>query len=277
MRLLLPVVVTLVAFAANSVLNRLALLDGATGPLGFAALRLLSGAAMLAVLVLTQGGAERLWRAVSPAKAAALMVYMLGFSLAYRSLDAGLGALILFGGVQLTMVAGAVLSGEAMTPRRVAGSLISLAGLTWLLWPAGPVVVPLAAAGLMLAAALGWGLYSLMGRGAGDPLATTAAAFLLASFPALLAALVARDGLGGTGAMLAVLSGALTSGLGYALWYRLLPHLAASTAAVAQLTVPPIAIAGGALILGEAPGWGFLAATVVVLGGVLIAVLPKRA
>lgn len=276
MRLVALVALTMTAFAANSVLNRLALAGTGTGPLAFAALRLVAGAAMLSLLVQAQGGRGRLVAALSLPKAAALTLYMLGFSLAYRWLDAGLGALLLFGGVQLTMFAGAAVLGEALGRRRIAGGVAATAGLIWLLWPSGEVRVEPAGAALMLAAALGWGLYSLMGRRTRDPLAATAGSFLLAALPVLVAALSLWDGMSRAGALLAILSGAVTSGLGYALWYRLLPQIPSAVAAVAQLTVPPIAIAGGMIVLGEAPGLRFLGATAVILGGVLYAVLPRR-
>lgn len=276
MRIVLLVAVTMVAFAANSILNRLAITDQATGPLAFASLRLVSGAAVLGLMVMAQGGPNRLIAGLSLKKAAALAVYMLGFSLAYTALDAGLGALILFGGVQLTMFGGAMIGGERPGAARLIGAAVAFVGLAWLLWPSGEFQVPLGGAALMLAAALGWGWYSLMGRGGGDPLAATAGSFLIASVPVVLAALVLWDGITLPGAALACLSGAVTSGLGYALWYRLLPSLAATTAAVSQLTVAPIAIAGGALMLGEAPDLTFLIATLVILAGVLIAVVPFK-
>lgn len=276
MRFAALVAITMVAFAANSILNRLAISTADTGPLAFAALRLVAGAGMLGALVLAQSGPARLRATLSWTKAAALGLYMLGFSLAYTRLDAGLGALVLFGGVQLTMFAGGVVGGERPGIWRLTGAGIAFGGLVWLLWPSGQTIVSPVGAGLMLAAAFGWGLYSLMGRGSSDPLATTAGSFLLAAVPIVAAALILWDGLSLKGALLAILSGAVTSGLGYALWYRLLPQLTPSLAAVAQLTVPPIAIAGGALMLGETIGLRFMLATMVVLGGVLVAVLANR-
>lgn len=271
-RLFLLVAVTMTAFAANSVLNRMALADTGTGPAAFAALRLASGAAFLALLVGARGGLARIRGGVRPWAGAALLVYMLGFSFAYVSLDAGLGALILFGGVQITMFAGGLLAREAIPPRRWVGAGIAFAGLAWLLWPAGATAPQPAAAGLMLAAALGWGIYSLMGRGAGDPLALTGGSFLLATPPALALLAVVPDALTPAGAALAVVAGAVTSGLGYALWYAVLPGLAGSAAAVVQLTVPVIAMAGGVVFLGEVVTARAMIAAVLVLGGVAFAV-----
>ncbi|WP_372605129.1 DMT family transporter [Actibacterium sp.] len=268
MRLILLTVLTMIAFAANSVLNRLALSDGAMGPAAFAAIRLVSGAVMLSGLVLVSGRGLRpftpgRWRGVLT-----LAVYMLGFSFAYVSLPAGLGALLLFGGVQVTMFAGAVVGGESVPLRRWLGAGVAFAGLVWLLWPSGTAAPPLVPALLMAAAALGWGLYSLVGRGVSDPLQSTAANFVLAAPLALALFALSPDQISPQGAVLAVVSGAVTSGLGYALWYLILPKLGASKAAVAQLTVPIIAMAGGMAFLAEPLTARFTIAALLVLGGV---------
>jgi drug/metabolite transporter (DMT)-like permease len=268
---------TMVAFAANSVLNRMALAETATGPTAFAALRLASGAAMLATLVLRNGGGRRFTAGLRLPNAAALTAYMLGFSFAYVSLDAGFGALVLFGGVQITMFAGSVLAGEGVPLRRWIGAGIAFAGLVWLLWPKGAAAPPPTGAALMTLAAVGWGIYSLLGRGGQDPLATTAGAFALATVPGLAVFAVSPDALSPGGAALAVLSGAVTSGLGYALWYALLPRIAASVAAVLQLTVPVIAMGGGMAFLGEALTLRFTVAASLVLGGVALAVTAPSA
>ncbi len=269
MRVFLLSALTMVAFAANSVLNRLALDAGEAGPASFAAIRLISGAVMLALLVAARGGGVK-WR-VGWAGPAALVLYMLGFSFAYVSLPAGVGALILFGGVQVTMFAGALIGGDVVPMRRWLGAGVSFAGLCYLMWPSGGAAPDLWGAGLMVAAALGWGLYSLIGRGVRDPLAVTAASFLWAAPVAVLVWLIRPDASSMAGLWLAVLSGAVTSGLGYALWYHVLPGLGATRAAVAQLSVPVIAIAGGALLLGEAVSLRVVLASLLVLGGVAIA------
>ncbi|MEM6897407.1 MAG: DMT family transporter [Pseudomonadota bacterium] len=287
MRLFGALALVLVAFAGNSVLNRLALVsDGAIGALEFAMIRVLAGALTLVVLVrLRDRGRE--WQRHAPtsrelAAAGALALYLLGFSLAYLSLPAGLGALILFGGVQVTMFAGAVLGGEAVPPARWLGAAVAFGGLVYLLWPGGAGAPDLIGALLMIAAALGWGVYSLIGRGSQDPLADTARNFLFAILPvgALMFAFAASDGGGAVplrGAVLGVVSGAVTSGLGYALWYAVLPQLKPSVAAVAQLTVPLIAMAGGMVFLAEPLTLRFALASVIVLGGVAYAVLAQRA
>lgn len=278
MRLLLLTALVMLAFAGNSLLNRLALAgaDG-TGPAAFALVRLASGAAvLLAIVILRSRKAD--WAAlVRPLGAGALALYVLGFSFAYVTLQAGVGALILFGGVQITMFAGALLQGERIAPRRWLGAGIAFAGLVVLLWPHGAAVPDGTGAALMAAAAVGWGVYSLLGRGASDPTGATAVNFALALPLGVIAFALQPDGLGARGAVLAVVSGALTSGAGYALWYAVLPRLAPSAAAVAQLTVPVIAAAGGLLLLGELPGARFILASALVLGGVGLSLMRRSA
>ena len=275
MRLIILVSVTMLAFAANSLLNRMALAESEAGAASFAALRLLSGALMLVAIVQLRGQAN--WRLTNVAGPLSLLAYVIGFSFAYLSLDAGLGALILFGGVQITMFAGALLRGESVPTMRWVGAGFAFAGLSFLMWPSGTAPVPLLGAGLMLGAALGWGIYSLLGAGAADPLGATARNFLWATPLGLLPAFFMWDGMSPIGALLAVLSGAVTSGLGYALWYRVLPELPASVAAVAQLTVPIIALAGGIVFIGEEMTWRFLVAALMVLGGVVLSLYRAKA
>ena len=275
MRLIILASIAMLAFAANSILNRMALAESEAGAASFAALRLLSGALMLVAIVQMRGQAH--WRLTNVAGPLSLLAYVMGFSFAYLSLDAGLGALILFGGVQITMFAGALLRGESVPTMRWIGAGFAFAGLSFLMWPSGTAPVPLLGAGLMLGAALGWGIYSLLGAGAADPLGATARNFLWATPLGLLPAFFMWDGMSPIGALLAVLSGAVTSGLGYALWYRVLPELPASVAAVAQLTVPIIAMAGGIVFIGEEMTWRFLVAALMVLGGVVLSLYRAKA
>jgi drug/metabolite transporter (DMT)-like permease len=275
MRLFLLTALTMIAFAANSVVNRWAVGSGHIGAVEFAMIRLVAGAVMLAVLVLWQrGGLAWPGSRGRVAGMLGLSAYLVGFSLAYRGLDAGTGALVLFGCVQVTMFAGALIGGEAVPARRWLGAVLALGGLGLIAAPGTLGLIPL---GLMAVAGVGWGVYSLAGRGATDPLAATAWNFLL-SVPLVLplgsvVGMVAPDG---TGVVLAVISGAITSGLGYALWYAILPRLGAARAAVAQLTVPVIAALGGAVLLAELPGLRFWFSAVLVLGGVALASLPYR-
>ena len=272
MRALLLTAVVMAAFAGNSVLNRLAVEGGAIGAEPFAVLRLASGALMLAVLAAARGRGPAWAGWAGPT---GLLAYMAGFSLAYRDLDAATGALILFGGVQVVMFAGALIGGERPAANRWAGMGIAFAGLALLLGP-GAGAPALGPATLMAVAAVGWGVYSLVGRGASDPLGQTAANFLVAT-PLCLPLLLAGAGpLSAPGVALAVASGAVTSALGYALWYRVLPGLDASAAGLAQLTVPLVALAGGAAFVGEWPGWRFAPAAALILGGVAWGLRPAR-
>lgn len=275
-RLLALTALTMVAFAANSILNRWALVDGATGPAAFQALRVASGAICLAVLLSLRGGVPRLFTPGRATGALSLLTYMVGFSFAYVALNAGVGALILFGGVQVTMFAGAVLGGERPALARWIGAGVAFGGLVWLLWPGAVGAPPFLPALLMTVAALGWGVYSLHGRGAADPLAETGANFLCAAPLALAVWVILPDVMSARGAVLAVISGAVTSGLGYALWYAVLPKLDRTVAALAQLTVPVIAAFGGVIVLGETATSRLILASAVVVGGVAFGVLAGQ-
>ncbi len=270
----------MLAFAANSVLNRMAVGAGLIDAVDYAVIRLASGAVMLVALVLARqfllGGA--VWPGWSGriAGVAGLLAYLFGFSVAYLTLDAGIGALILFGSVQLTMFSGALAAREAVPPLRWAGAGLAFAGLLVLVAPGGNIGAfgPVVAMGL---AGVGWGVYSLAGRRAVDPLLATAANFVLA-LP-IAVGLGSALGLGHAaqplGVWLAIVSGAVTSGLGYALWYLLVPRLGAARAAVAQLTVPLIATGAGAVLLAEGVSLRFVIAAGLVLGGVAIASFAK--
>ena len=275
MRLVALAALVMVAFAANSILNRLALETGTTGPAAFAAIRVVAGAIVLSVLVSLRSGLPRLGGERRWLGTAALLVYILGFSFAYVALDAGLGALVLFGGVQITMFAGAVLSGDRPPLLRWVGSALALLGLAWLVWP-GDAAAPAVPVALMVAAAIGWGVYSLLGRGAGDALGETAANFICAAPVALAVWIVISDAVDPRGAALAAVSGAVTSGLGYALWYAVLPKLERTVAALLQLTVPVIAVAGGAVLIGEEITFRLVLASLVILGGVAIGLIGPR-
>ncbi len=278
MKLFALVAVTMTAFAANSVLNRAAVGDGGMGAMDFAALRLWAGAAILAILAFALRGGMRLRGRGRLGGLFGLVLYLVGFSWAYQALDAGLGALVLFGTVQITMFAGSLWAGERPPARRWIGAALALGGLAWLLWPTDAAPTSLAHGLSMAAAGFGWGVYSLAGRMGDDPLADTAANFVLAA-PLAVVLFAVPGGVNpadwtAVGLALAVASGAIASGIGYALWYGVLPHLAGSTAAVAQLTVPLIAMAGGMVFLSEPLTSQFLVAAAIVLAGVALSVLP---
>lgn len=258
----------MMAFAANSILTRMAIEGGHIDPSGFALIRILSGALVLGMIISHRGGGLPLLRANRIPGAISLTVYVIGFSLAYLTLDAGLGALILFGVVQISMFAYGALRGAAPSGRQLGGAGIAFIGLMVALWPgAGGMADPVGAI-MMVFAGIGWAAYSIIGRGSADPLAATAANFLLC-LPLVLI-LLAGTGLtfSATGIALGILCGGLTSGLGYALWYSVLPKLDGSTAAIVQLSVPIIAILAGALLLGEELGLLVILSATLVVGGI---------
>lgn len=279
MRLFGLVCLVMVAFAANSVLTRAGLVGGGIDVAGFGAMRLLSGAVVLLGLMLAQGARVAIWSRARGLSVLGLLLYIGGFTAAYIGMDSGLGALLLFGTVQITMFGGAVVARETLPPLRIVGALVAVAGLLYLVWPFDAIASGAQAVLAMVLAGIGWGLYSLVGRGSRAPLADTAVNFAMAGVIFGLGWLAMGSGIAAwhwQGVLLAVLSGAMTSGLGYALWYAVLPRLEASVAAVAQLTVPPIAALGGVLFLGETLTMKFVVAAVVILGGVALSVLGPR-
>lgn len=277
MKLIALTALTMVAFAANSILNRAGVASGGISAEQFAAVRVVSGTLVLAILLLARAGGEKLakpnlWAVFG------LALYLVGFSQAYIALDAGLGALLLFGGVQVTMFAGALVLREQVPVMRWVGMVVSFAGLVWLTGNIGEGGVGSVAVLFMLAAAVGWGIYSLIGRGATDPIRSTTWNFVGASVVVLAVTFMTGSGLGGIsgfGYVTAIASGAIASALGYALWYAVLPQIAATQAAVAQLSVPVIAFAGGVLFLGETITLAQLGAGVVVLGGIALSLWPQ--
>lgn len=270
MRLFALTILTMLAFAANSLLNRAALLGEGMDPASFALIRVAAGAVMLMVLLRLRAPVEI--RRPQPLAVLGLVAYLLGFSYAYTSMDAGVGALILFAGVQITMFAGALRAGENLPLRRWIGALAALSGLVFLLWPRETVELSGPGFALMSLAAVGWGIYSLIGRNVQDPLEATAWNFLY-SFP-----MVALFYWGASPVVipvgmplgLALISGAITSGLGYALWYAVLPKLGAAPGALAQLSVPVLALGMGALFLGEQIASHTVLAAMIVLTGIAI-------
>jgi drug/metabolite transporter (DMT)-like permease len=267
--------VSMLAFAANSLLCRFALQQERIDPASFGAVRLLAGALVLAIVMRARQGqvaGAGDWRS-----AALLFAYVALFSFAYVSLAAGTGALILFGAVQLSMLGVGLLRGERFAPAGWLGLLLAMAGLVVLLLP-GAAAPSLLGAALMAGAGIAWGGYSLRGKGVSDPLAATAGAFIRAAPLGLLPVLALMPGLhaDARGVGLAVASGALSSGLGYVLWYAALRRLNALRAAVVQLSVPLIAALGGVLLLGEAFTLRLGLAALAILGGIGL-VLGSRA
>ena len=265
----------MLAFASNSLLCRVALRDTEIDAASFTSIRLASGALVLALLLRSRG--QRPTAAGSWPMAAMLFAYAVFFSFAYRDLTAATGALLLFGAVQLTMMAWGLLSGERLRGVRLLGVLAAIAGLVWLLLP-GLSAPPPGEAAMMLAAGAAWGVYSLLGRSAGEPIAATGGNFVrtipfAAALSLATASLVSPDP---TGVMYAVISGAVTSGLGYVLWYAALPMLAATSAATIQLSVPAIAAVAGAVLLAEPITWRLVLASAAILGGIALTIRGKK-
>lgn len=266
---------TMVAFAGNSLLCRVALRHTAIDAASFTTIRLIAGALVLWLLV-------RLRPAALPGRghwisAAALFAYAAGFSFAYVSLPAATGALLLFGAVQATMIGRGLASGERLSGLRLAGFVLALGGLVSLLLP-GLSAPPLLGSALMIGAGVAWGIYSLRGRGAGDPTRVTAGNFVRAVPFGLALSLLMQGSatFDAAGVAYAVASGAVTSGLGYALWYSVLPALKATNAATVQLSVPIIAALGGVVFLGEPVTLRLVFASVAILGGIAMVILVRH-
>jgi drug/metabolite transporter (DMT)-like permease len=265
----------MLAFAGNSLLCRLALAHTAIDPASFTTIRLLSGAAMLWIAVRVRGGTRA--GQGSWLSALALLVYAVAFSFAYVGLSAATGALLLFGAVQATMIAVGIRRGERLNGAQLAGLLLAVGGLVTLLLP-GLSAPPAGRAALMLGAGVAWGVYTLRGQRAGEATRVNAGNFLRAAPAALALSLVLphATALDPIGVAYAVASGALASGLGYAIWYAALPGLRSTTAAVVQLSVPALATLGGALVLGEPITVRVVLASAAILGGIGIVVRGRR-
>ena len=264
----------MLAFAGNSLLCRVALKQTTIDPASFTLIRLASGALVLWLIVRLRSGGQR--PGGSWASALALFAYAAGFSFAYVSLTAATGALLLFGAVQATMISWGLLRGERLGRMQVGGLLLALAGLVALLLP-GLAAPPLVGALLMLGAGVAWGVYSLRAKGAGDATNATAGNFLRAAPLAVLLALLSWPWLvpDRVGMFYAVLSGAIASGLGYAVWYTALRGLQATSAASVQLSVPVITALGGVLLLGEGLSLRLVLASGAILGGIAVVISHK--
>ncbi len=269
LRLAILTTLTMIAFAGNSVFCRIALKETAIDAASFTSVRLLSGAAMLWLLMHWQRQAAMQhgsWRS-----ATALFIYAVALSFAYRSIDTGDGALMLFGAVQATMLIAGFIAGERMTAIQTAGFVAAVTGLVILVSP-GVEAPSVLDSLLMLASGVAWGMYSMFGRGQPNPAAATAGNFLRAAPMTIALSLIALPWLrlDMQGVSYAVLSGAVTSALGYVLWYRVLQHMRGMTASTVQLSAPVIAAIAGILLLGEAVTRDLLVASVLILGGILL-------
>jgi drug/metabolite transporter (DMT)-like permease len=266
---------TMLAFAANSILCRIALTETDIDAASFTTFRLVSGALTIFAIVLLRSHSAIVkgnWLS-----AFALFAYAAGFSFAYLSLSAATGALLLFGAVQATMISYGLARGERPNSKQYTGIVMAIAGLLYLLLP-GAQAPSATGALLMVGAGIAWGIYSLRGRGVTDPTIETAGNFIRSIPFALIISLLCYSNINIdiSGVMYAVASGAIASGLGYATWYLVLPQLAATTAATVQLSVPAIAALGGIALLSEPLNFRVVVASILILGGVAIFVWSKR-
>ena len=267
----------LMAFAANSVLCRLALGKSLIDAASFCTIRLISGALVLLLLTGAVSRKNAADRRDNWASTIMLFVYAAAFSFAYSSLSAGTGALILFASVQATMIIYALFKGERLRLAGSLGLLAALSGLTYLVFPGLQAPSP-AGAALMAAAGIAWGVYSLRGRGVKSPVAVTAGNFLRTiPFALFISVIFFGDlDLSPTGALYACLSGGLTSAVGYVIWYAALKDLAATPAAMVQLIVPVLAALGGVVFLSEQPNMRLVLSSVMIIGGVALALMRRE-
>jgi len=268
----------LVAFAANSLLCRLALAQPSIDAASFSLIRLLSGAITLWLIVILTRSRTAESLGGNWLSAIFLFLYVVGFSFAYLDLSAGTGALILFGAVQATMLLSAILSGERPYFVEWFGLLLAILGLVYLILPGLTTAPSLIGSVFMVIAGVAWGIYSLRGRKTTTPLAATAGNFIRAVPLAMVVFLVSFDHIkiSVEGTLAATLSGALASGIGYTIWYAALRGLSASRAATLQLTVPVLAAIGGIFLLSEVISLRLLLSAFMILGGVALAVLERE-
>jgi len=268
--------IAMLAFAGNSILCRMALRDGAIDPASFTSVRLLSGALALLLIVRLTSKDSLVREHGNWTSAFVLFIYAACFSYAYISLSAGAGALILFGFVQGTMIAIALWSGDRPNVSEWLGWLLAFGGLVWLLIPGieAPATV---GATLMALAGIAWGVYSIRGRKQTNALLSTCSNFVYTiAFVIILTAItISSADVTGRGILLAVISGAITSGVGYVIWYAALNYLRTMQAALVQLSVPAIAAAGGVILLAEPVSLRLLTSGALILGGISLALVQK--
>lgn len=270
-RLVIFATLAMMAFAANSLLCRLALKHAQIDAASFTSIRILSGAAALCLIMRFQGKTRS--AGGSWISAFALFSYAAAFSFAYVSLTAGAGALLLFGAVQTTMIFYGLRSGERLNRRQGAGLVMAVFGLVAFMLP-GISTPPLIGTALMLIAGGAWGIYSLLGKSSSNPLQMTAGNFLRAVpfATGLSLMLIPKMQMNETGIMLAILSGAIASGVGYAIWYQVIRETRTTSAAIMQLSVPVIAAIGGMVLLGETITLHLFISSMAILGGIAMAI-----
>ena len=277
MKLFFLTSLVMTAFALNSVLARLAMVSDSIGPSNFATIRAGAGALTLILLVLIINKTIPKFTYLTVLRGIALVFYLIGFSFAYLTIDTGIGALILFGGSMFIMFVGALFLNESITKIRIIGMALALFGLFILVDPRFSEN-SLYGIILMFFASFGWGLYTVLGHEQKAPLSNTAGNFVLALLLLLPLTFFMPDSVQASsyGISLALVSGSITSGIGYALWYFILPKIKIATASTAQLTVPLIAAMGGYLFMSEILNWQFYVASVLILGGISLPFFFKK-
>jgi drug/metabolite transporter (DMT)-like permease len=274
-RILILTLLAMVAFASNSLLCRLALKQTGIDAASFTFIRIFSGAAALWLIMKMR---RATWKEEgSWSSALALFIYAAAFSFAYLDLSAGTGALLLFGAVQATMILWSFRKGERLDAIQMVGLIFAVTGLVVLISPSLSAP-PLLGSILMLGAGVAWGIYSLRGKGEKHPVSVTGGNFVRAVPFAAAACIISVPWihLDPAGVSYAMISGAITSGLGYVIWYSALPGLKAASAATVQLSVPVLAATGGILLLGEPLTLRYLLASIAILGGIALVVLERN-
>ena len=276
----LLVLLTMLAFSGNAVLTRAALATYNMDPELVLLLRVSSGAITLLFICYLRKYSLKIFSNLHLKTAAALSLYLVGFSYAFTGLETGIGVLIQFGVVQLVMFASSFLSDQQVPKNKNIGAIIAFTGLIYLLWPSGDFTLDLPSSVLMAIAGMAWGVYSILGKNAESAISSTTASFLISTPICLLFVLLLPNdsdfSWSSTGALLAISSGSITSGIGYALWYYVLPKIPSTNAAVSQLSVPLIAAAGGMIFMQELITLKFVLSCILVLGGIAITIgVPK--
>ena len=270
----------MLAFSGNALLTRAALASYNMDPELVLLLRVSAGAITLLLICYLKKYSLKILSNLHFKTAVALSLYLVSFSYAFTGLETGIGVLIQFGVVQLVMFASSFLSDQKVPKNKTIGAIIAFTGLIYLLWPSGDFTINLTSSVLMAIAGMAWGIYSVLGKKAASAIAATTASFLISTPICLIFALLLPNNpdfsWSNTGALLAIASGSVTSGIGYALWYYVLPKIPSTNAAVSQLSVPLIAAAGGMIFMQELITLKFVLSCVLVLGGIALTIgIPK--
>ena len=274
------VLLTMLAFSGNALLTRAALASYNMDPELVLLLRVFAGAITLLLICCVRKYSLKIFSNLHLKTAAALSLYLVGFSYAFTGLETGIGVLIQFGVVQLVMFASSFLSDQKVPKNKTTGAIIAFTGLIYLLWPSGDFTLNFESSVLMAIAGMAWGIYSVLGKKAESAIAATTASFLISTPICLIFVLLLPNNpdlsWSNKGALLAIASGSITSGIGYALWYYILPKIPSTNAAVSQLSVPLIAAAGGMIFMQELITLKFVISCVLVLGGIALTIgIPK--